>query len=236
MKLSHFFLSLILLFSFGSCKQTKNTNFVLTGTIKGLTKGTVYLDRVKDTIIVAVDSFKVRDNGYFLLGEDIESPEIFYLRIKEVPNKKLLVFAEKGKIDVQTKLEKFDYSAKIKGSKNHDLLMNYKKMIQQFKDSKLELFKENLEAEKANNAKALDSLEIVFKSLNRRQYLYTTNFAVNNSDKEIAPYIALTELFNANLSLLDTVNNSLSEEIKNSKYGKQLDRFISVIKKNEGVE
>ena len=206
------------------------------GTIKGLTKGTVYLDKVQDTLIVAIDSFLVRDDGHFILGEQIESPEIYYLRIKEIPNKKLLIFGEKSIINVEANLDKFDYSAKIAGSKNHDLLTTYKKMNQKFKDAKLNLFKANLEAEKANNQQTLDSLEMVFKSLNRRQYLYTTNYAVNNSDKEVAPYIALTELYNAKLSLLDTVNNSLTEDIKNSKYGKQLDRFIAVIKKNEGVD
>ncbi len=80
---------------------------------------------------------------------------------------------------------------------------------------------------------ALDSLETAYKSLVRRRYLYTTNYAVKHADKEVAPYLALTELYNANISLLDTVNNSLSENIKNSKYGKQLDRFITVIRKNE---
>ena len=43
---------------------------------------------------------------------------------------------------------------------------------------------------------------------------------------EVSPYIALTELNNANIQLLDTVNKSLSEEVRLSKYGKQLDDFI----------
>ncbi|HIP48192.1 MAG TPA: DUF4369 domain-containing protein [Lutibacter sp.] len=236
MKHSNFLYFLLLIVSLNSCKDTKNTNFVVQGTIKGLTKGTVFLDKVQDTLIVAIDSFKVRDNGHFILGENIESPEIYYLRIKEIPNKKLLIFGEKSIIDIEAQLDKFDYSAKVTGSKNHELLTTYKEMIQQFKDAKLKLFKENLEAEKANDKQTLDSLEIVFKRLNRRQYLYTTNFAVNNADKEVAPYIALTELYNAKLKLLDTINNALSEDIRNSKYGKQLDRFIAVIKKNEGVE
>ena len=49
----------------------------------------------------------------------------------------------------------------------------------------------------------------------------------------MSPYIALTELVDANIQLLDTVNNSLSEEIKVSKYGIQLDKFIQDIKSQE---
>ena len=47
--------------------------------------------------------------------------------------------------------------------------------------------------------------------------LYTTNFAITNGKYEVAPYIALTDLVDANLSLLDTINKSLSPEVKQSK-------------------
>ena len=67
----------------------------------------------------------------------------------------------------------------------------------------------------------------------RRRILFATNYAVSNADYEVAPYIALTALSNANIKLLDTVNNSLSESVKNSIYGKKLANFIARIKKNE---
>ncbi len=224
---------LVFLFSIFSCNKEKNTDFVVKGTIKGLTKGTVYLDKVIDTIISPVDSFLVRDNGKFILGDALESPEIYYLRIKEVPGEKLLVFGEKTSIEVQTKLERFVVSAEVTGSENHDLWQEYKKMIQKFNSSNLDLVKASFEAKQKQDSLALDSLDTAYKSLVRRRYLYTTNYAVKHADREVAPYLALTELYNANISLLDTINNSLSEEIKNSKYGKQLDRFITVIRKNE---
>jgi len=40
-------------------------------------------------------------------------------------------------------------------------------------------------------------------------------------------------LYNANTKLLDTVNNSLSEKVKASKYGVELNTFIKNIKKTE---
>jgi len=223
----------MVLFIIFSCNQSKKNNFIVKGTIKGLTKGTVYLDKVMDTLIAPIDSFVVRDDGKFSLMDHLESPEIYYLRIKEIPGEKLLVFGEKTVMEVQTKLEKFVFSAKVTGSENHDLLQEYKKMIQKFNSGNLDIVKANFEAEKKQDSTALDSLETAYKSLVRRRYLYTTNYAVKHADKEVAPYLALTELYNANISLLDTINNSLSENIKNSKYGKQLDRFITVIRKNE---
>ena len=61
--------------------------------------------------------------------------------------------------------------------------------------------------------------------------LFTTNFAITNSDSEVAPYIALTEMYDASLKMLDTVNNSLSDKVKKSDYGKRLQEYLTKIKK-----
>lgn len=224
---------LFVFFAIHSCNKQKNNNFKVQGTVKGLTKGTIFLDKVIDTLITPIDSFVVKDNGKFVLGDSIESSEIYYLYLKEIPKERLLLFGEKGTINVISKLEKFVISAKVTGSENHELLQEYKEMMTNFNNSRLDLFKANLEAEQKQDTVALDSLDNIYKSLLRRRYLYTTNFAVKHADKEVAPYLALTELYDAKLSLLDTVNNSMTEEIKNTKYGKQLDRFITVIRNQE---
>jgi hypothetical protein len=67
----------------------------------------------------------------------------------------------------------------------------------------------------------------------RRKYLYTANFALNNGDSEAAAYIALTELYDANTKILDTVHSALSIQVKKSVYGKRLDDYINKIKKRE---
>ena len=59
------------------------------------------------------------------------------------------------------------------------------------------------------------------------------NFALNNKDSEVAPYLALTEIYNAQIKYLDTINTSLTPEVKTSKYGKKLQLFIDNIKKYE---
>ena len=48
---------------------------------------------------------------------------------------------------------------------------------------------------------------------------FIINFSINNSDSEISPYIAGKYLKDANQRYLDTIYNSLSKEIKDSKYG-----------------
>jgi len=105
--------------------------------------------------------------------------------------------------------------------------------MDKFNNKNLDLIKDNLNAKIGKDSLAIANSERQLNSLTKRKYLYTTNFAINNKDSEVAPYLALTELYNANIKLLDTVNTSLSPKVKDSKYGKELQRFIDRIKKEE---
>lgn len=216
-----------------SCGKNKTGSMVVNGNIDGLKKGTVYLQKFVDTLLVAVDSVKINGVNNFVLVDDIESPEMYFLTLDKKEDEKIPFFGEKGTLTITSKLEKLLFSAKITGSKNQELLDEYKSMIQQFRGKELDFYKDKFEALKNNDEALLLKIENEEKNLVKRKYLYTTNFALLHSDKEVAPYIALTELYNANFTLLDTVNKSLTQEIKISKYGLELDKFIAEIKDNE---
>ena len=216
-----------------SCGKEKSGSMLVNGNIDGLKKGTVYLQKFVDTLLVAVDSVKINGISNFVLVDDLESPEMYFLTLDKKENDKIPFFGEKGTITITSKLEKLIFSAKITGSKNQELLDEYKTMIQQFRGKELDFLKDKFDAQKNNNDTLLVKIEDDEKNLIKRKYFYTTNFALQHKDKEIAPYIALTELYNANFKLLDTINKSLTKEIKSSKYGVELDKFISEIRDNE---
>ena len=75
--------SIILLFSvlfLLSCSEKKSEkNFVLTGNIKGLKKGTLYIQRIKDTVLVGIDTIKINGDSNFKSEFDLQSPEMLYL-------------------------------------------------------------------------------------------------------------------------------------------------------------
>ena len=52
---------------------------MITGNIKGLKKGTIYLQRVNDTALVTIDSMEVKGNAEFTFISQIEEPEIHYI-------------------------------------------------------------------------------------------------------------------------------------------------------------
>ena len=187
---------------------------------------------VKDADVakdIAQDSWSIIINKI----NDLKTPEMYFLTLDKKESEKIPFFGEKGTLTITSKLEKLLFAAKITGSKNQELLDEYKSMIQQFRGKELDFFKDRFDAQKNNDEALVTKIDSDQENLTKRKYLYTTNFALQHSDKEVAPYIALTELYNANFKLLDTINKSLSKDIKVSKYGLELDKFIAEINENE---
>lgn len=222
---------LLALFVFACAKESENTMYVK-ASVKGLKKGTFYLQKQKDSTIISVDSISVNGTEDFMLTDEIETPEMYYLTLKNSP-KRISFFGEKDTVSIQSQLDKFGLKVRIQGSENQELLDQFNDIQQKFNNQRLDLIKQEFEARKTGSQDSIDLVAEKYKNWERKKYLYTTNFAITNGEFEVAPYIALTELVDANLSLLDTINNSLSPEVKQSKYGVQLDEFVAEIKKNE---
>ena len=223
---------LIAVLSIWACSKESANTMIVTGKVKGMKKGTLLLQKYNDSLIVTVDSVNIDGTDEFLLSHEIESPEIYYL-VMENTDKQVSFFGDADSIYVNTQLDKFLLKAEIKGGTNQTLWDKYKDVQKKFNNKNLDLIKEQFEAQQSGSQDSIDAVEKKLKNWTKKKYLYTTNFAVQNKDHEIAPYLALTELYNANITLLDTVNNVLSDEVKASKYGKRLDAFIKEIKAAE---
>lgn len=226
------FLTLLLL---ASCnKEVSKTNLHLTGNIKGLKKGTLYIQRVVDTILVAIDTIKIDGSSKFESDLNLKSPEILYLfmdrGVSNSLDNNILFFAEPGNINIDTTLESYIANAKITGSKNQDKLEEYKKINNRFRDESLTFIEQKFKAIKSNNKKALDSLSTKQDANIKRKYLFATNFAINNRDYEVAPYIALSEIYDINIKYLDTIQKSMTPKVAQSLYGKKLTKYLATIK------
>ncbi|MGY0425241.1 MAG: DUF4369 domain-containing protein, partial [Polaribacter sp.] len=147
--------------------------------------------------------------------------------------KRILFFGNKGTINIYDNIKLFGINPKIEGSKNQLVFNNFMKISSKFRNENLDFIKKEFDAKRAKDTSLIKKLEKDYQSMIRRKYLFTANFALTNANSEAAPYIALTELYNANIKLLDTINNSLSEKVKKSTYGKRLDKYINDIKSKE---
>jgi hypothetical protein len=217
-----------------ACSSEKEGNMIVEGNIKGLKKGTLYLQKMNDTALFSVDSMDVFGDGNFKLTDNVISPEMYYLNFKGNTNeKRILFFGNKGTITLNDNIDTFGFDTEIIGSENQVVLNKFTKINDKFKNQRLQFIKKEFDAIKSKNADSIAKVKTDFDRMIRRKYLFTTNFALTNSGSEAAPYIALTELYDANIKLLDTINKSLSEKVKNSTYGKRLDTYITEIKNKE---
>ena len=97
---------------------------IVKGSIKGLRKGKLYLQRIKDTMLINLDSTYVDGTPDFRFQTPIKTAEVFYLYLNKDDgdslNDRILFFGEKFKIEINTLLKTFESSAKISGSKNQE--------------------------------------------------------------------------------------------------------------------
>ena len=234
-KISIAFVTLTLVFA---CSEKKlENNLHLTGNIKGLKKGTLYVQRVTNNKLVALDTIAIDGSSNFETNIELKSPEMLYLFLdRGVSNSldnNLLFFAEPGNVNIDTDLENYIADAKVTGSKNQDLYYEFKKVDNRFQDEELSLIEKKFKALKSNNEKEIASITAQQESNIKRKYLYATNFIINNKEYEVAPYLALSEIYDINIKYLDTIQKSLTPKVSKSLYGKKLTEYIASIKKQQ---
>ena len=229
-------ITLFSLFLLISCGKTETkTNLHITGNIKGLQKGTLFIQKIVDSSLVIIDTISISGDSKFTTDLDIKSPEMYYLFLdRGVTNSidnSLAFFAEPGNINIDTSLEFFFADVKITGSKNQDKYDEYKNITARFNDQNLNLTELRFKSYASNNTKRLDSIKLVQDNVTKRRYLFTTNFAITNNDYEVTPYIVLTDIPDINLKFLDTIQKSMTPKVLSSKYGKELTRYYDQRKK-----
>ena len=105
------FSSLFIITLLISCSKNKTGSMVVNGNIDGLKKGTVYLQKYKDTLLVSVDSVQLNGLNTFVLVDELESPEIYFITLDKKADERITFFGEKGELTVNSKLDKFSTSA-----------------------------------------------------------------------------------------------------------------------------
>ena len=97
----------------------------------------------------------------------------------------------------------------------------------------IELIQKKVMAYKENKTDEIAKIEEEQNGILKRKYLYSTNFAVNNGDYEVSPYVALAEIYDINLKYLDTIHKTMTPKVAKSLYGKKLTEYYNERKKSE---
>jgi hypothetical protein len=189
--------------------------------VENFKKGNVYLQKVSDSTLINIDSILVKKNESIIFKYKIDSPELFYLNldISNIENR-IEFFGEKGEININTSLEKFNSDFNITGSSADSIYRDYLSVIKKFNNQRLDLIKLSFDLAKTETNDSLIKVQNQINSLDKRQYLYNLNYAVSNGDSYISPLIAINEFSDSGKIVLDTIKNSMSNKVLDSKYGK----------------
>lgn len=224
-----------------ACSKTDNNNktgnLEISGSVEGLKKGKLYIHQLNDTNLVLLDSIIISGKSNFETKFQLDEPQMLYLSLDrgttESIDNSIQFFAEPGKMRIETTLQGFYSNAKISGSENQKVYEKFLKIRSKLNDEKLDLLEQELKNKKANNAAIIEEIQNKRDKLIIRKYLYTANFALINPKYEVSPYLALSEIPDANIKLLDTINKMLVPKVAKSKYGKRLNELIIERKKTE---
>ena len=217
---------LLFIITISSCSP--NNNFQLNGDIKGLKKGTVILTKSIKGAEVTLDSINLNGTSKFTLGSYLNEPEVLKIKLTQsgIHNDEIEFFADKGITNFKTNLKRFSYESNFEGSEQQEKLDDFKAMLNRFNEENLNLIKNQIEFSGSQEKLNIINGELI--NLKKREMYFIINFSINNSDSEISPYVAGKFLNDADQKFLDTIYNSLSENIKDSKYGVLLEEIIEV--------
>ena len=217
---------LLFIITISSCSP--NNNFQLNGDIKGLKKGTVILTKLIKGAEVTLDSINLNGTSKFTLGSYLNEPEVLKIKLTQsgIHNDEIDFFADKGITNFKTNLKRFSYESNFEGSEQQEKLDDFKAMLNRFNEENLNLIKNQIEF--SGSQEKLNIIDGELINLKKREMYFIINFSINNSDSEISPYIAGKFLNDADQKFLDTIYNSLSKNIKDSKYGVLLEEIIEV--------
>ena len=213
-----------------ACEKSTENTMIVNGNIKGLKKGTLYLQKLQDSTIANVDSLEIKGDGKFSFSTEVGDPEVFYLYLKKEDNNdindRINFFGESGNIVINTAWNTFDTDVEISGSKSHEKLLEFYDMVSKFNIRELALAQQAVLPEYQEDSVALDSIQSLINKNTVSRYRYALNFGLNNGDSYATPYIMLTEAREANPKYLDSIYKGLSPEVAASKYGKKFKDFL----------
>lgn len=214
----------LVVFSLFSCKEEpKPEGFVINGTAKDIYNGIrVYLQSPDEQgRPIDIDTAIVIDEKFKFEGK-LENPEMLYIKVNSVTGN-LPIILENASIIINIDQQNISKS-EIKGSKNHD---DYVAFIEGRNNSQIEVQMLSVKLDDAMFIKDEPNIEYYTEELNKAVEK-NTNFPALFVNSHPNSYVSLfivdaqTNLRDVDLELYQNAFNSLSSDLKNSEYGKNV--------------
>ncbi|MFY0483061.1 redoxin domain-containing protein [Flavobacterium sp. PLA-1-15] len=212
-----------------------NTDYTLTGTIKGLENGkTVTLERQDEvTGIVSVETVKLENEKFTFKGKALE-PSIHFIQVQDVEGK-IAFILENGKINFTIYKDSIGKSI-ISGTKNNEDLQNFnatamkvQKKMQDFQAANMQ----KMQDAQANKDEAtMNALMDEFGKIQSEIMTMTSTFPEKNP-KSFLSVLFLDNMFNqqdVDIEKIKKIYNGLDASLKSTKPGKAIQTKINNFK------
>ena len=210
--------SLILIGFIFSCSENPKLKLK----VKGLKKGTVYIETFKDTAYTLLDSMYFYNTEIQEKDLRVEYPTLVRLKLESDKYKSPYVefFYNNGNVEAESTLKNFITDFEVKGDSLTTDIKDYQKIIKKFNNQKLDLIAEKLNI--LTKKDTINTIEFIDENLNkleRRKGLFIINFCLNKNDKAYTPLIAYTEINYITKKYIDSIYSNLTDNVKESHFG-----------------
>jgi peroxiredoxin len=203
--------------------------FTIKGTITGIDKGNVYLQKIVKGQPKTIDSTAI-SNGKFSFKGKMEMPDVRLLRLNAheyfgqffLDNANLTITAYKDSLR----------ATKITGSPTHDVFKIYIAEMQKLGKEIRALQNKFQKAMGANDTETANKAKIDYQAMIDNNKVFTKNFVKEHPNSVVAAYITLYQLANQiDVKELEEIAGKFTPEISKSEYVIQLNEIIKEKKK-----
>lgn len=223
------FLSYLTVFLFIISCESPYDGYLIRGKIKGSDEGMALLQRRVDSEFLTVDSSVIK-NGEFAFKGKLENPEMCYIYISDtLPY--IRIFIENSKIQVKAQVDSLSNPV-VLGSQSQDLISQYNHQMQPFEEQLQKTYDAYKKAFQEGDTTEARELEIKFDQIADEQKNQSLGFVIKNNRSVVSPYLVWGTLaYDLNVSELETISGEFAPEINHSVYIKQINDYISTLKK-----
>ena len=198
--------------------------FKIDGKLAGLSEGTLYLQKNINGEKVAIDSVQLKNQEQFSFKGKIDHPDVYWLQVKG--NIPMAIFLEPGKgVAFRAHIDSIQLY-KAYGIETQKDLSRFSRYIYSRDVAYNDYEQAYLVAKQNNDTYGAESWAVKMENNRRSRTNLALNFAIRNPKTQIAPWIGINYLAEAQPRYLDTLYSKMNDSIKKTYYGKEFKKYL----------
>jgi peroxiredoxin len=210
-----------------SCSNRKETQYIISGTVKGVDTGTVYLQKMDSISWVNVDSATMK-NGSFEFKGSVVIPEKYKIILGGQPYA-FPFFVENSDITVVLHA---DSTAKIEvsGSVTQDIYNTYVAKSDSVQEKMKQLDVEYSRADSAGDTVKVKALESKFDAMDHDIKDMILNFARSHNKSVVGPFLVIQNSYRFELADFESIVAAMDTSLRSSVYYQAVTKRVKILK------